>query len=108
MVIKPERISIQTVEPTYRVEAEAVRIGKDVLVYIWGGERPHIGSIAAAQPRPSLAVCGGDKLDHGSGGFSFRGRRKTLPPVAFDPFGDGRWEDVHRGSLFTSSACLLC
>ena len=53
-------------------------------------------------------VCGGDKLDHGSGGFSCRGRIKTLPPVAFDLFGDGRWEDVHRGSLFTSSACLSC
>ena len=37
------------------VEAEAIRIGPDVLVYIWGGERPHIGSVAAAQPRPSLA-----------------------------------------------------
>jgi hypothetical protein len=51
-------------------------------------------------------VCGGDKLDHGSGGFSCRGRIKTLPPVAFDPFGDGRREDVHRGSLLASSACL--
>ena len=55
-----------------------------------------------------IIVCGGDKLDHGSGGYSFRGRSKTLPPVAFAPFGDGRWEDVHRGSLFTSSACLSC
>jgi hypothetical protein len=26
-------------------------------------------------------VFGGDKLDHGSGGFSFRGRSKTLPPA---------------------------
>jgi len=51
---------------------------------------------------------GGDKLDHGSGGFSCRGRIKTLPPVAFDLFGDGRREDVHRGSLLTSSACLSC
>ena len=25
------------------------------MVYIWGGERPHIGAVAAAQPRPSLA-----------------------------------------------------
>jgi hypothetical protein len=53
-------------------------------------------------------VCGGDKLDHGSGGFSFRGRSKTLPPVAFGPFWDGRWKDVHRGSLFTCSAGLPC
>ncbi len=32
-----------------------MRIGADVLVFIWGGERPHIGSVAAADPRPSLA-----------------------------------------------------
>jgi hypothetical protein len=57
---------------------------------------------------PCARVCGGDKLDHGSGGFSCRGRSKTLPPVAFDLFGDGRREDVHRGSLLTSSACLSC
>jgi hypothetical protein len=36
------------------VEAEAVWIGPDLLVWIWGGDRPHIGAIAAAQPRLSL------------------------------------------------------
>ena len=48
-------VSVRTPEPDYEVAAEAVRIGGDVLVYIWGGERPHIGSVAAAQPRPSLS-----------------------------------------------------
>jgi hypothetical protein len=47
--------SVRTQEPDYVVEAEAVRIGPDILVYVWGGERPHIGAVAAAQPRPSLA-----------------------------------------------------
>jgi len=37
------------------LEARAVSIGGDILVYIWGGDRPHIGAVAAAQPRPSLA-----------------------------------------------------
>jgi hypothetical protein len=50
-----KRISVRTPEPDYAVEAEAVRIGPDILVYVWGGERPHIGAVAAAQPRPSLA-----------------------------------------------------
>lgn len=36
------------------IEAYALRIGTDLLVAIWGGSRPHIGSVAAAQPRPSL------------------------------------------------------
>ena len=49
------RISVQTREPDHLLQAEAVRLGADVLVYIWGGERPHIGAVAAAQPRPSLA-----------------------------------------------------
>jgi hypothetical protein len=49
------RISVRTPEPDYVVEAEAVRIGPDILVYVWGGERPHIGAVAAAQHRPSLA-----------------------------------------------------
>lgn len=46
---------VQTAARTLVVNAEAVEIGPDVLVYIWGGERPHIGAVAAAQPRPSLA-----------------------------------------------------
>ncbi len=38
----------------YRIEAEAHCIGKDIIVAIWGGTGPHIGSVAAAVPRPSL------------------------------------------------------
>ena len=49
-----KRLSVQTSESSYLVEAEAVRIGDDVLIYVWGGERPHIRAVAAAQPRPSL------------------------------------------------------
>lgn len=36
------------------IDACALRIGADLLVAIWGGSRPHIGAVAAAQPRPSL------------------------------------------------------
>ena len=39
----------------YAVEAAAARIGADLLVWLWGGDRPHIGAVAAAHPRPSLA-----------------------------------------------------
>jgi hypothetical protein len=38
----------------YNVEAFVKKIGEDLLVVIWGGERPHIGAVAIAQPRPSL------------------------------------------------------
>jgi hypothetical protein len=33
----------------------AVRSGDDVVVVLGGGERPHIGALAVAIPRPSLA-----------------------------------------------------
>ena len=38
----------------YNLEAFVKQIGQDFLVAIWGGERPHIGATAVAQPRPSL------------------------------------------------------
>jgi hypothetical protein len=37
-----------------KVEAEVRLIGSDLLVILYGGSRPHIGSIAVALPRPSL------------------------------------------------------
>lgn len=49
------RLRVRTAAPSYVVDAEAVRVGGDVLVWIWGGDRPHLGAVAAAQPRPSLA-----------------------------------------------------
>jgi len=40
---------------SYAVEAAAAWVGGDLLVWMWGGDRPHIGAVAAAHPRPSLA-----------------------------------------------------
>jgi hypothetical protein len=47
-------LRVQTDTGEYDLEASVRLIGQDVLVAIWGGERPHIGAVAAAQPRPSL------------------------------------------------------
>jgi hypothetical protein len=38
----------------YDISASVRLIGRDLLVAIWGGEKPHIGAVAVAQPRPSL------------------------------------------------------
>jgi len=46
--------NVKTNEGTYDLEASITFIGQDLLVAIWGGEKPHIGSVAVAQPRPSL------------------------------------------------------
>lgn len=43
-----------TEEGGYDLDAYARWIGGDLLVSIWGGERPHIGAVSLAQPRPSL------------------------------------------------------
>ena len=48
-------VMVKTDAGRYNLEATAVWIGPDLLVYIWGGEAPHIGAVAMAQPRPSLA-----------------------------------------------------
>ncbi len=55
MTASLQRIAARSTGPDYNIEAEAVWIGPDLLVYIWGGEAPHIGAVAMAQPRPSLA-----------------------------------------------------
>ena len=49
------RIAVRTAGSCWVIEAEAVRIGSDLLVAVWGGERPHIGAVAAASARASLA-----------------------------------------------------
>jgi len=38
----------------FSIHARVQEIGRDVLVSLWGGSRPHIGAIGMATPRPSL------------------------------------------------------
>lgn len=40
--------------PPYKVEAQVTLIGLDLLVALYGGSKPHIGSVVVALPRPSL------------------------------------------------------
>jgi hypothetical protein len=49
-----DRVHLVSGGPDHNIEAEAIWIGPDLLVYIYGGEGPHIGAVAAATPRPSL------------------------------------------------------
>jgi hypothetical protein len=46
--------TLTTNEGSFDLSASVRRIGEDFLVAIWGGEKPHIGAVAMAQPRPSL------------------------------------------------------
>ena len=38
----------------YRVEANGILVGNDLIVAIYGGVAPHIGAVAIAIPRPSI------------------------------------------------------
>ncbi len=39
----------------YIVSCEASEIGRDLVVTVYGGDRPHVGAVALGIPRPSLA-----------------------------------------------------
>ncbi|MGD8344565.1 MAG: hypothetical protein PVH53_13280 [Desulfobacterales bacterium] len=52
--MESREFTIHTEEDAYNLCASVRCIGADVLVAIWGGEKPHIGAVAVAQPRPSL------------------------------------------------------
>jgi len=49
-----KEFTINTHKGEYDLSASVRRIGQDLLVAIWGGEKPHIGAVAMSQPRPSL------------------------------------------------------
>ena len=46
--------TIHTNEDEYNLSAQVRLIGDDILVAIWGGEKPHIGAVAAAHSSPSV------------------------------------------------------
>ncbi|MBN2666725.1 MAG: hypothetical protein JXR67_09460, partial [Bacteroidales bacterium] len=46
--------NVRTESGVFDIHASVCLIGKDLLVAIWGGEKPHIGAVSVAQPRPSL------------------------------------------------------
>lgn len=47
-------VKVKTKTGSFDIEAGVRRIGEDLLVAIWGGEKPHIGAVSVAQSRPSL------------------------------------------------------
>ena len=49
-----KRMTFSCGSSPYKIEAEVRLVGSDLLVILYGGSKPHIGSIAVALPRPSL------------------------------------------------------
>lgn len=52
--MKEVSFDVSTESGSFDIHANVRLIGKDLLVAIWGGEKPHIGAVSVAQPRPSL------------------------------------------------------
>jgi hypothetical protein len=50
-----KRFDLSSQGERYQIHATAMLVGDDLLVVIWGGTKPHIGAVAVALPRPSLA-----------------------------------------------------
>ncbi len=38
----------------FKIHGLVQKLGKDLLISIWGGTQPHIGAVGMAAPRPSL------------------------------------------------------
>ena len=58
------------------IKALVQEIGEDLLVSMWGGTRPHIGAVAMAVPRPSLADP--RRFSATSSNFTFTGHKEDL------------------------------
>lgn len=46
--------TVSTNQGLYNLSANVQKIGSDLLISIWGGEKPHIGAVAISEPRASL------------------------------------------------------
>lgn len=49
-----KQIKLSHQKGRFKIEANAILVGEDLIVSIWGGSGPHVGAVAMAVPRPSL------------------------------------------------------
>ena len=50
----PSQVRSSVGEGIFKVIAEVKIIGDDLMISVWGGTKPHIGSISVSVPRPGL------------------------------------------------------
>jgi len=50
-----KKFELSTAEGNYPIHSISILVGEDLLTCLWAGSRPHIGAIAVALPRPSIA-----------------------------------------------------
>lgn len=55
----PVRINEKVEDGKYSIEALLIETDDGIMLYVGGGEKPHIGTVVICQPRPSMKPGGG-------------------------------------------------
>ena len=50
----PPQVRLSVGDGIFKIIAEVKIIGDDLMISVWGGTKPHIGSISVSVPRPGL------------------------------------------------------
>ncbi len=75
-----KRFSVEISRGRLKIRGSVQEVGRDILVSIWGGTRPHIGAVGIAVPRHSLKDPG--KWSATSSTYTFLGHKEdTLVKV---------------------------
>jgi hypothetical protein len=61
---------------SFRVHAHGRLVGEDLVISIWGGNRPHVGTVAIALPRKSLREP--EKVSSTSSVFTLLGHKEDI------------------------------
>ncbi len=76
--MKQEKSSqITTNGGNYPLAAALRLVGNDILLAVWGGESPHVGAVAIAEPRPSLK--NPDEISATGSVYAVIGHKEDLP-----------------------------
>ncbi|MBC8342718.1 MAG: hypothetical protein H8E61_01890 [Bacteroidetes bacterium] len=79
---KVTEFHVRTSKGDYELEAAIRIIGNDVLVALWGGDKPHIGAVATAQSQTSIV--NPDKINATASVICFPGHKedRMVKPMA--------------------------
>jgi len=61
---------------SFRIHAHGRLVGEDLVISIWGGNRPHVGTVAIALPRKSLREP--EKVSATSSVFTLLGHKEDI------------------------------
>jgi hypothetical protein len=74
------QVSVEDQGSGRRIEGWVTSVGEDLVVAVGGGQRPHVGCVVLAQPRPAKAK---------NGGWSVSCSVLTIPPHKEEPIARG-------------------